>query len=106
MKSSKKGKRIKQYFVGERKRIVDAYENSSEGIKKFCQQHHIAQGSLYEWRKRFKKYGLKGLENKPNNPSSPKGKKYQAVKEAILEVKTKKPGFGIRKIRDFLARLK
>lgn len=92
----------KRYSVQEKKCILDEYEASNISVKEFSALHDLGQESIYRWRRLYKQHGLKGLENKPNNPVSGPS----PVKKAILELKKNKPLFGIRKIRDFLARLR
>jgi transposase InsO family protein len=88
--------------VEEKKMILDAWKNKTETADVFCQRQGVPKFTVYKWLKRYRQYGLKGLENRTSGPR----KKSAAVKTAIIEMKQDKPGLGIRKIRDFLARLK
>lgn len=95
-------KTLRCYTVEEKKRILDAYEKRTLSQADFFRVYDVPQGTFYEWRRRFRKHGLKGLENKTPYAN----KKRMAVNRAIIEMKQHQPGLGIRKIRDFLARLK
>ena len=96
----------RRYTVTEKKRLLDAFQNSQLGVVEFCSRNHISQPSLYHWRKLLWQKGSAGLENRPNIAKTIPGKTPPAVRAAILDVKELKPSFGIRKIRDFLARLR
>ena len=86
----------------QRRQAVEAFHKSSMKIEDFARTWGVGERSLREWLKRYEQDGPKGLERKHyklvGRPRRP------GMREEIEEVQRKYPDFGLRKIRDFLAR--
>jgi transposase InsO family protein len=86
----------------QRRQAVEAFHKSSMNIEDFARVWGVGERSLSIWLKQYEREGPKGLERKhykhTGRPRRP------GMREEIAEVQRKYPDFGLRKVRDFLAR--
>lgn len=103
-----KGRTRGHYSPEERFAAVDAFERSGMGQHDFARAWGVAVKSLTEWIGRYRAQGRKGLEAQPRPKKRPgeKGTLPLSVREAVLQSQAAHPGFGLRKLRDFLARFR
>jgi len=110
-KNSKKGKPPR----GRRQNYRAAYpfEFRLRAVKLYIEEEYPAElitaemgcsaHSLYEWARKYREDGPQGLKPKPRKKG---GKKLPApVRETIIELKQQNPGFGVRRISQFLRRV-
>lgn len=99
------------YLPEKRREAVEAYLKSGMSLSEFGKVWGIAGNStLWKWVKAYKEKGPKGLENaiygnhlkKRGAPRSVP----EPVREEIAEVKIENPGFGLKKIKNFLWRFR
>lgn len=99
------------YLPEKRREAVEAYLKSGMSLSEFGKVWGIAGNStLWKWVKAYKEKGPKGLENaiygnhlkKRGAPRSVP----EPVREEIAEVKIENPGFGFKKIKNFLWRFR
>jgi transposase InsO family protein len=85
---------------------VEAFLASGLTQEMFGRQFGVSPHTIAEWVKRYRALGPKGLERLSDGPPRRRGREplAPAKKQAILETKREFPTFGLRKIRDFLAR--
>lgn len=90
----------------ERRRTIEAYEKAGLTRHDFCKVWGVSPHTLTAWLSRYRDGGPKALENK----APAKGDKRLVRKIApetiktIEETKRKYPDFGLRRVRDFVAR--
>src|SRR6185369_598758 len=90
------------YQPDQRRQAVEAFYKSGMNIGDFARVWGVGEVSLREWVKRYEQDGPKGLERKQYTRA---GRPRRAgMREEIAEVQRKYPDFGLRKVRDFLAR--
>jgi transposase InsO family protein len=86
----------------QRRQAVEAFHKSSMNIEDFARTWGVGKRSLSIWVKQYEREGPKGLERKHYKLA---GRPRRAgMREEIAEVQRKYPDFGLRKVRDFLAR--
>ena len=86
----------------QRRQAVEAFHKSSMNIQDFARTWGVGKRSLSIWVKQYEREGPKGLERKHYKLV---GRPRRAgMREEIAEVQRKYPDFGLRKVRDFLAR--
>lgn len=86
----------------QRRQAVEAFHKSSMKIEDFARVWGVGKNSLRGWVNRYEQEGPKGLERKQYNLSG--RPRRTRMREKIVEVQEKHPDFGLRKVRDFLAR--
>ncbi len=86
----------------QRRAAVEAFHKSKMNIEDFARVWGVGERSLSIWLKQYEREGPKGLERKHYKHT---GRPRRAgMREEIAEVQRKYPDFGLRKVRDFLAR--
>jgi len=95
-------KHLGPYDPDQRRQAVEAFHKSNMNIEDFSRLWGIGEISLRTWLKRYEKDGPKGLERKQYKFSG--RPRRRGMREEIAEVQQKYPDFGLRKVRDFLAR--
>ena len=100
-------RKVGRHFTPEeRRRTIEAFEKAGLTRKDFCKVWGVSPHTLTAWLSRYREGGPKALENRP--PA--KGDKRLVRKIApetiqkIEETKRKYPDFGLRRVRDFVAR--
>jgi transposase InsO family protein/transposase-like protein len=90
-----------------RKEAVEAYLKSGSKLKDFAKVWGVSANSLATWCKIYEVRGAKGLEGGIYG-TSPRGRKGSSplLKEQIVSVQKENPGFGLKKVRDFLYRFR
>jgi transposase InsO family protein len=95
-------KHIGPYDPDQRRQAVEAFHKSSMNIEDFSRVWGLGKNTLRGWVKRHEEEGPQGLERREygwkGRPRRP------GMREEIAEVKRKHPDFGLRKVKDFLAR--
>ncbi len=97
----------RSFSAEERRAAVEAYERSDRTQADFAKLWGCSLASLSKWRRRYREEGPQGLEPRPmgKRGSRPAARTVSVpVREKIVEVQAQHPDFGLRKIRDFLAR--
>ena len=97
--------KTKRYTPEERRWALEAWRKSGLSAETFARQWGLSTPTLHEWKRAYDRDGPKGLEH-PAATGRPKGAKPLAAPVAAEIVATKRsfPDFGLRKIRDYLAR--
>jgi transposase InsO family protein len=94
------------FSAEERRAALEAWEKSGLTAVAFAQLWGVSTGSLRDWRALFERGGPKALE--PKKLGRPRGEGRStlpdALQEEILRTKRRFPSFGLKKVRDFLAR--
>jgi transposase InsO family protein len=90
----------------ERLSAVRAFERSGLTQRQFAAHFGITANTLGAWLRGYRERGEEGLERMEPGPRRPRGAKPmpEGKQKAIVEVKRRFPTFGLRKVRDFLAR--
>ena len=98
----KAGSKNGPYPPDQRRAAVEAFHKSSMNIEDFSRVWGVGSRSLRKWLKRYEEQGPKALErNQGKRPGRPRR---SGMRDQIAEVQGKHPDFGLRKVRDFLAR--
>ena len=96
-----------RYSPEERRAILEALAKSGMPVREVARTWGVAVKSLTDWKRRYAESGPKGLEPKPRSPGSgDKQRLAPPLREAIREVQSRFPDFGLRRLRDFLARFR
>lgn len=94
-----------QYTPEQRRQAVEAYLKRGGSAESFANVWGVTPRVLRYWILLYRTGGPKALEGrsgrKPGRAPVPAG-----VEAAIVETKAANPGFGLRKVRDFLARFR
>lgn len=95
--------KIPMYSPDERRQAVEVFAKSGQTLTAFSKLWGVRKHSLARWVKAYVEGGPQALENRAGRK---KGRKDvpQAIRESIVQVKSWFPGFGLRKVRDFMAR--
>lgn len=96
----------RRYTPEERRAAVEAYVKSGLSYEGFAQVWGISRHTLYVWMKQYRERGPQGLEH-PCGEGRPGRKPLAApLREEIVAVQRRFPDFGLKKVRDFLARFR
>ena len=93
----------------QRRQAVEAYFKSGLTQRDFAKTWKVSPATLNTWLKQYKAHGPKGLEASSFKENAlRRGVKgiSEKFKETIVQTKLENPGFGIRKVRDFLVRFR
>jgi len=100
------GRTHRHYSPEERRATLDAYRRSGMTQQAFCRLWGLSVTSLARWRRAHREHGPRGLESPWGGAR--RGRKKQpvpaAVREEIVATKRRFPDWGLRRIRDALAR--
>jgi len=102
---SKKGKnrtKRKRYSFEFKSRAVSLYLEEGYPAKFVAEEMGMSDALLYKWAKRYRAYGDEGLRDQIGSWS--RSRNSSGIKEKIVELKRKNPGFGSRRISDILKR--
>jgi len=96
------------YRPEQRRQAVEAFLKSGQTLEAFAKIWGAEKKTLWIWVKRYRELGPKGLEaNLYRDGIRPGAKRLpEVVRSEIAGVKREYPDFGLRKVRDFLARFK
>lgn len=106
-------KRQRRHGADERRRLVEAFLSSGMTQESFARTFDLAQKTLSRWLRAYESGGPRGLE--PGRPGRPKGSRSAAeafgrispeVRAEVIRTGRSFPGFGLKKIRDFLFRFR
>lgn len=98
----KAGSKHGPYLPDQRRAAVEAFHKSSMNIEDFSRVWGVGSRSLHKWVKRYEQAGPQALErNQGKRPGRPRK---SGMRKEIAEVMGKHPDFGLRKVRNFLAR--
>ena len=100
--------RGRHFTPEERRRTVEAFEKAGLTQQDFAKTYGISPFTLSCWRKAYAAKGPKGLERLSSGPVKRRGRAPLALakREAILAVQREHQTFGLKKLRDFLARFR
>jgi transposase InsO family protein len=104
--SGKRRRARGSYSPEERRAAVEAFGKSELTLDQFARTWGVSKKTLSGWVAAVKREGPKALEPKPRRRGqhTPKGALPAAVHEAISRTKRRFPQFGLRRVRDWLAR--
>ncbi len=90
----------------ERRAAVEAHAKSGLTLRIFAQHWGVSVESLRHWIKLYRAGGPKALEGKQlgRPPGTKRSHLPPAVQAEIVRTKRRFPGFGLKKVRDFLMR--
>jgi len=91
----------------ERRALVESYLRLRTPQAAFAKQFGISAASLTNWLRAYRQGGPKALEPKKRGRKKGSGGKpmlASSVQESIVSTKRRFPGFGLRKVRDYLLR--
>jgi len=116
------GRRGRVHSPEERRRAVEAFAQSDLTVRDFARTFGLSTGTLSHWLARYRELGPKGLEPRPHGPrrrarddtssttatsaapATPGAAHPTGVHAEIVRTKLRFPDFGLRRVRDFLAR--
>jgi transposase InsO family protein len=83
---------------------VKLYLEEGFTLRMIGEQLGVSRDTICDWVQRYRERGRAGLEPLPSRPGPRKTKLPAAVHEQIVQVKKEHPGFGIRRIAQWLRR--
>jgi transposase InsO family protein len=94
------------YSPEQRRAAVEALVKSGLSTLVFAQQWGVSEGSLRAWMRRYRKGGPKALETGELGRPCGDGRSQlpEPLQAEIVRTKRRFPDFGLKKVRDFLAR--
>jgi transposase InsO family protein len=97
---------LRRYTPEERRATVEAYVKSGLTYEGFARIWGLSRHTVYLWMKIYRERGPQGLEH-PTGTGRP-GRKplVPALREEIVDVQRRFPDFGLKRVRDFLARFR
>jgi transposase InsO family protein/transposase-like protein len=94
----------------ERRAAVEAYQRSGMSCVDFGRTYGVSPWTLRTWVTRYRREGPKGLEPKKRGPKPGSSSGFKAitpgVQAEIVRTNVRFPEFGLKKVRDFLARFR
>lgn len=101
------GRKARVIAPEERRALVESYLRLRTPQQAFAKQFGISTASLTKWLRAYREGGPKALEPKKRGRKKGSGGMPMLpapVQESIVATKRRFPGFGLRKIRDYLLR--
>jgi transposase InsO family protein len=94
--------------AAERAKACELFRASGQTQQAFAKNYGISANTLAAWLARYEEGGASGLSRISDGPAKRRGRAPLAAakKAAIVEVSSTFPTFGLRKVRDFLARFR
>lgn len=89
------------HVMNERMKLVMRLEQG-EGMSALCREFGISRKTAYKFADRFKRFGALGLADESRKPIRFANAISEEVQMAILEIKSRYPSWGARKIQDNL----
>ena len=101
-------RRLRRYTPDERRAALEAYRSSGLTQVGFAKNYGISAVTLGFWLRAETLHGPKGLERLAKGPAKRRGRPPMSAskRQTIVEVKRSFPGFGLKKVRDFLYRFR
>jgi len=100
------GQAQRRYTPEERRAAIEALVKSGLTYEGFARVWGVSRHTIYLWMKRYRERGPQGLEH-PCGEGRPGRKPLAApVREEIVLVQRRFPDFGLRRVRDWLARFR
>jgi transposase InsO family protein len=100
------GQTLRRYTPEERRAALEALVKSGLSYEGFARIWGVSRHTIYIWMKRYREHGPQGLDH-PCGDGRPGRKPLAApVREEILLVQRRFPDFGLRRVRDWLARFR
>ena len=98
--------RHRTYTPDERRTAVEAFLESGRTQEDFAKLWGVSGTTIGQWTRRYKKEGPQGLETRRARKSKRQSSLAPAVRAEIARTKRRFPDFGMRKVRDWLARFR
>lgn len=100
------GQAPRRYTPEERRAAIEALVKSGLTYEGFARIWGVSRHTVYIWMKRYREHGPRGLDH-PCGEGRPGRKPLAApVREEIVSVQRRFPDFGLRRVRDWLARFR
>ena len=95
-----------RYTPEQRRHLLEAYRKSGMTVDAYCATVKLSTKTLCVWKRRYAAEGPRGLETRKRGPKAVPGTSRLpgALQAAITETRARFPDFGLRKVRDYLAR--
>lgn len=95
-------RKVNSYTFEQKLRAVKLHLEEGIDVKTVVSELGVSDCSFYAWLKRYRAEGEAGL--KPRKKSYPKRRVAKAVKDEIVKTKKANPGFGVKRISQWLRR--
>lgn len=89
----------------QRTRFIAAYESEEFSLAELCRQYEITRRTGYKWIHRYEAFGLEGLKELSRNPANHPNTTPEPIIQKILQLKSRRPHWGARKIHGKLKEL-
>jgi transposase InsO family protein len=88
--------------MDERKKFIEACNESSETFSALCRQFGISRTKGYKWVKRYEQMGEAGLADRPRLAQRRPHARQEEVVDAVLQVRKAHPHWGPKKLVGYL----
>ena len=105
-RGSRRGQAQRRYTPEERRAAVEAYVKSGLTYEGFARIWGLSRHTVYVWMKIYRERGPKGLEHPCGTRRPGRKPLAPALREEIVLVQRRFPDFGLRRVRDWLARFR
>ena len=82
--------------------FVVAVRRREKNVSQLCQEFEISRMTGYRWLQRYRNHGVEGMEEQSRRPHHIPGRTPAAVEPRIVELRTKRPDWGARKLQELL----
>src|SRR5262245_35082503 len=100
------GQALRRYTPEERRAAVEALEKSGMTYGGFARVWGVSRHTVYIWVKRYREMGPRGLEHPVGEGRPGRKPLAEPLREEIVLVQKRFPDFGLRRVRDWLARFR
>ena len=90
--------------LDERKSFIAEWERQEESLAELCRRYEISRQSGYKWLERYQQEGESGLEEHSRAPLNHPQAMPPRVREALVDLRSRHPRWGPRKLRAYLQR--
>ena len=101
---ARRTKRSRRYTPEQRRAAVEAFVRSGRTRTDFAALWGISIDTLSSWIRRYESEGPKGLETRKGRQGGAPRRIPESVRAEVERTKRRFPEFGLRRVRDFLAR--
>jgi transposase InsO family protein len=105
-KPAKRKAKCRTFSPDERRAAIEAFLASGRTQEEFAKLWGVSATTLCTWMRRYRQEGPQGLETRRARPRKRKSTLPSGVLAEIARTKRRFPDFGMRRVRDWLARFK
>jgi transposase-like protein len=90
--------------LDEKQSFIEEWERREENLAELCRRYEISRQTGYKWLERYQQEGESGLEERSRAPLHHPQAMLPKVRDALVELRSRHPSWGPRKLRAYLRR--